>query len=129
MKNDNGNELFMTVGKGSIAYFGKQPVEGVVKEVDTLDDIVALAEGEVDGKVLLVRKAGVTGLIPILPELKAIICTTGGIGSHLAILTREFGIPCIVGVKLAPNITYDGRQVKIKADNGFGEVSLRREYH
>jgi len=126
VKND-GEELFVKVGRGAVAYFGKQPVEGIVKEVETLEDIVALTEGEVHGKVLLVKKAGVTGLIPILPEIKAIVCTTGGVGSHLAILTREFGIPCIVGVKLDPNISYDGRQVRINVEDGFGEVSLRKE--
>ncbi|MCL4435803.1 MAG: PEP-utilizing enzyme [Thaumarchaeota archaeon] len=126
MKNA-GKEPFVKVGRGSIAYFGKQPVEGVVKEVETLEDIVALTEGEVDGKVLLVKKAGVTGLIPILPTIKAIICTTGGVGSHLAILTREFGIPCVVGVKLDPGMTYDGRRIRISSQDGFGEVALRKE--
>jgi phosphohistidine swiveling domain-containing protein len=96
-----------------------------VKEVETINDIVALAGGETHGKVLLVKKAGVTGLIPLLSDVIAIICTTGGIGSHLAILAREFGIPCVVGAKLDPDVTYDGRLVRITAADGFGEVSVR----
>ena len=33
-----------------------------------------------------------------LPELGAVVCETGSVLSHLAILAREYGVPTVVGV-------------------------------
>lgn len=48
----------------------------------------------------------------------AIITDEGGITSHAAIVSREFGIPCIVGTKNAARVLKDGDFIEIDADNG-----------
>jgi phosphoenolpyruvate-protein kinase (PTS system EI component) len=41
-----------------------------------------------------------TFLSPILAEVKAVVCTAGSLESHLALLAREFEMPCIMGARL-----------------------------
>jgi len=48
----------------------------------------------------------------------AIITNEGGITSHAAIVSREYGIPCIVGTKNATRVLKDGDLVEVDADNG-----------
>ncbi|HUQ85739.1 MAG TPA: PEP-utilizing enzyme [Candidatus Limnocylindrales bacterium] len=48
----------------------------------------------------------------------AIITNEGGITSHAAIVSREYGIPCIVGTKIATTVLKDGDLVEVDADKG-----------
>ena len=48
----------------------------------------------------------------------AIITDMGGITSHAAIISREFGIPCIVGTKNGTQLLKDGDKVLVDAENG-----------
>lgn len=48
----------------------------------------------------------------------AIVTDEGGITSHAAIISREFGIPCIVGTKVATKVLKDGDLVEVDANNG-----------
>lgn len=57
-------------------------------------------------------------LMPYLKNVKAIITDEGGITSHASIISRELGIPCIIGTKNATKILKDGDVVEIDANNG-----------
>ena len=48
----------------------------------------------------------------------AIVTDEGGITSHAAILAREYGIPCIVGAKIATRIIKDGDEIEVNATAG-----------
>ena len=56
---------------------------------------------------------------PIFAKAGAVVAESGGILSHSAIITREYGIPCIVGVNGACQI---GDKVKIHVDGFSGRV-------
>jgi pyruvate,water dikinase len=43
----------------------------------------------------------------------------GGLMSHAAIVSRELGIPCIVGTKIATKELKDGDLVEVDADKGI----------
>ncbi len=49
----------------------------------------------------------------------AIVTNEGGITSHAAIVSRELGIPCVIGTKIATKIFKDGDLVEVDADNGI----------
>ena len=49
----------------------------------------------------------------------AIVTNEGGITSHAAIVSREYGIPCIVGTKNATQILKDGDLVEVDAEKGI----------
>lgn len=49
----------------------------------------------------------------------AIVTNLGGITSHAAIISRELGIPCIVGTKNATEVLKTGQIVEVDADQGI----------
>ena len=57
---------------------------------------------------------------PIMKIASAIVTDKGGRTSHAAIVSRELGIPCIVGSKTATRLLKNGREVTV--DCSAGEV-------
>ena len=55
-------------------------------------------------------------IAPAISQSKGIICTTGGLTSHAAIIAREFNIPCLVGVKGAMKKLKDKQLIILDAD-------------
>jgi len=70
----------------------------------------------------------------ILKEYGGIVTETGGITSHTAILTREYGIPCVAGIRDAIGIIHEGDIVYLDGDNGSIKLperdglSINRKY-
>ena len=60
--------------------------------------------------ILACRKAG------------AIITEEGGITSHAAIVSRELGIPSVIGTKIATEALKDGDLVEVNADEGIVRI-------
>jgi pyruvate,water dikinase len=56
----------------------------------------------------------------VLPLLGAIVTDAGGLLSHAAIVSREYGIPGVVGCRDATALIADGSQVRV--DGTAGEV-------
>lgn len=67
---------------------------------------------------------------PTLKKAKAIITNSGGITCHAAIVSRELGIPCIVGTVNATSVIKTGQVITVDATHGVvydGEVSLEEK--
>ncbi len=60
--------------------------------------------------------------IPIMHQAKAIITDEGGITCHAAIISRELGIPCVIGTKIATRVLKDGQLVEVDANKGVVKV-------
>ncbi len=58
----------------------------------------------------------------LLPLLAGIVTDRGGILSHPAIVSREFGIPGVVGTRNATSLIPDGASVEIDGDAGTVRV-------
>jgi rifampicin phosphotransferase len=58
----------------------------------------------------------------VLPLLGAIVTDSGGLLSHAAIVSREYGIPGVVGCRDATALIGDGAQVRV--DGTAGEVTV-----
>lgn len=56
--------------------------------------------------------------VPILHQAKAIITDEGGLTCHAAIISRELGIPCIIGTKVASKVLQSGDKVEMDLMNG-----------
>jgi len=104
------------IGEG-LSCSSKSEVDGELVYIKTIEDVINLFDSA-SGKICIVDDAGITTLSPILSELVGTICTTGSAGSHLAIVSREFGIPCIMGIKLSIEdiASLNGKRVKITHD-------------
>ncbi|MFH1750861.1 MAG: PEP-utilizing enzyme [Candidatus Micrarchaeota archaeon] len=53
-----------------------------------------------------------------MKKAAAIVTDEGGITSHAAIVSRELGIPCLVGTKIASKVFKDGELVELDANHG-----------
>jgi phosphohistidine swiveling domain-containing protein len=91
---------------------GKGTVSGKVLFVTSPDQVIELlTEGVPEGTVAVIDDSGGTLTAPILEDFTAVICMGGTVRSHLGILTREYGIPCLMNAVLAE--LHDGDEVEI----------------
>lgn len=68
--------------------------------------------------ILVIKKDNIDD-ISILSKIKGIISYNGGILSHLSIICREYGIPCVVGVNKQVPI---GAKVIIDGSSGIIKI-------
>lgn len=54
-----------------------------------------------------------------MKKAKAIITDEGGVTCHAAIVSRELGIPCVIGTKIATKVLHDGDRVEVDATRGI----------
>jgi pyruvate,water dikinase len=59
---------------------------------------------------------------PIMKIASAIITNKGGKTSHASIVSRELGIPCIVGTREATSVLRTGQNVTVDCSTGEGRV-------
>ena len=98
---------------------------GKVKIVQGIDDISKIQKGDI-----LVTIMTSPDLVPSMSRSAAIITDQGGLTSHAAIVSREMGLPAVVGTKIATKILQDGQIVTVDAHNGIiyeGEISVPEE--
>jgi pyruvate,water dikinase len=69
------------------------------------------------GDILVTRQTD-PGWVVVFPLISGLIVERGGMLSHGAIVSREFGIPAIVGVEGASNKLKDGDIVVLNAFTG-----------
>lgn len=62
--------------------------------------------------------------VPAMVKAGAVVTDEGGILSHAAIVSRELGIPCVVGVQGATSLIRDNSRVEVIAKPGIGTVEV-----
>jgi len=83
----------------------------IVLDITDLDNIGAEDILVVDQSTLLI--------IPALKIANGIIVSRGGINSRLAIISRELGIPCIIGAEKATEKLVDKEKVILDSNKGI----------
>lgn len=63
--------------------------------------------------------------MPALRRAAAVVTEKGGMTSHAALIARELGIPCLVGVAQVTRRVADGARVRVDADRGVAVVGAR----
>lgn len=105
--------------KGQIANKGKSI--GYVKIIVVDYTNLVLLSKEVNkmkpGQIL-VSETTTPELILACNKASAIVTDLGGLMSHAAIVSRELGIPCIIGTKIATKVLKDGDLVEVDANKG-----------
>ena len=109
------------VGRGE-KVFDHDPVRGTFRHLESPDDVLALLDTGAEGVVALVRDAGATFLSPIFHELTAVVCTSGTRRSHIGIVSREFQLPCVMGVNFNGDEPADGTTVEVDCAGPEGIV-------
>ena len=110
--------------KGSIANKGKVTGRARVLVPDWKDfDKIAIAVKEMKEGEILVAETTSPDIITACKKASAIITNQGGMLSHAAIVSRELGIPCIIGTDkdVILNIK-TGDELEVDANNGVIKI-------
>jgi len=117
--------ILKEVARGLISL--KLSAEGELRYVTTMKEVIQLLKEGANGKIVLVKDGGTTFLAPILSKLAGVVCITGALGSHLAIVTREFEIPALMGTKIENPEDLDRKHAMIKHEEGITGILLVTE--
>ena len=98
--------------KGTPASQGK--VKGIARVVVDLNKLDKFKKGDI-----LVTKATSPNWTPLIHVSSGVITEVGSSLSHAAIVSREYGIPSIVGVKDVTKLIKDGTKIEMDATNGI----------
>ncbi len=103
--------------KGTVASQGGNKIlKGVIRIV--LNPAINIFN---DNEILVTSMTRVE-FVPLIRKAKAIITDEGGIACHAAIISRELGIPCIIGTKNATKVLKDGDLVEVDAERGIVKI-------
>ncbi|HIH39056.1 hypothetical protein J4460_08105 [Candidatus Woesearchaeota archaeon] len=97
--------------KGVVASRGK--VKGRVRVIDDPERMSEFKDGEI-----LVTYMTTMEFTPLFGKAAGIITDEGGLSSHAAIISREFGLPCIVGTTIATRNLRTGDIIELNASEG-----------
>ena len=116
-KKKNVLEEYILKSKGKIlcsgAAVGGKIGAGKANVIKNVAKISEFKKGEV-----LVTEMTDPDWEPIMKIASAIVTNSGGRTSHAAIVSRELGIPCIVGTGNATRVTRDGKNVTVSCAEG-----------
>ncbi len=59
---------------------------------------------------------------PLFVSAKGLVTEVGGLMTHGAVITREYGIPGVVGVENATKLIKDGQLIRVNGTEGYVEI-------
>ena len=102
--------------------FGASPgkVAGTVKIISNLEELAKVKKGDI-----MVTTMTTPDMVPAMERAVAIITNEGGVTAHAAIVSRELGIPCIVGTRNATQVLRDGMLIEVDGSRGFAVLTTQ----
>ena len=70
-----------------------------------------------DGEVLVAAMTS-PDWVPLMRRASALVTDGGGVTCHAAIVSRELGVPCVVGARVATSVLRDGEVVTVDGTKG-----------
>lgn len=90
---------------------------GRANVIQRAEDIVKFKKGDV-----LITDMTDPDWVPIMKIASAIVTNRGGRTCHAAIVSRELGIPCVVGTNNATNAIKTGKKITVACEGEAGNV-------
>ncbi len=114
-------------GKILLKGLGASPgvASGHVKIVKETKDITKVEQGDI-----LVAVMTTPDMVPAMKKASAIVTDEGGMTCHAAIVSRELGVPAVVGTKNATKVLKDGMLVTVDGEKGvvyLGRLETKAE--
>ena len=105
--------------KGQINGLAASPgvVEGIAKVVLTEDQFDQVRAGDI-----LVCIMTNPAWVVLFTKIVGLVTDAGGTVSHPAVLSREFGIPCVVGSSVATRKIKSGDRIRLNGTTGLVEI-------
>ena len=97
--------------QGSVASLGH--AIGKAKIILSQSDFAKFEQGDI-----LIAPMTTPDFVPLMKKAAAIVTDEGGITCHAAIVSRELGVPCIIGTQIASKVFKDGELIEVKANHG-----------
>lgn len=104
---EEGKAILHGLAIGQAVAAGKVRVVRELEEMDRFED----------GAVLVTRMTN-PDWVPVMRRASAIVTDHGGRTSHAAIVSRELGVPAVVGTGRATEVLEDGREVTVSCVGG-----------
>jgi pyruvate,water dikinase len=86
---------------------------GKIHLIPSVEHVSDFQQGEI-----LVTQMTAPDWVPAMKKARAIVTDSGGMTCHAAIVSRELGIPCIVGTKTGTKVLSSGTDVTVDAKSG-----------
>ena len=90
---------------------------GTVKIVSSASQMGKVQKGDI-----LVAKMTSPDFVPAMKRAAAIVTDLGGRTSHAAIVSREMGVPCVVGTGKATEVLKDGQEITVAVAASQGRI-------
>ncbi|HOV79036.1 MAG TPA: PEP-utilizing enzyme [Bacillota bacterium] len=92
-------------------------VEGIARFVTSPAEFDSVQKGDI-----LVCKMTNPAWVVCFTKIAGLVTDTGGALSHPAVVSREFGIPCVVGTRIATSAIRSGMRVRVNGSEGTVEI-------
>ena len=92
-------------------------IEGIARVVMTVDEFDQVRDGDI-----LVCQMTNPAWVVLFTKIAGLVTDTGGTTSHPAVLSREFGIPAVVGTSVATKRIRTGDRIRVDGTTGTVEV-------
>ncbi len=117
-------EFFVAVDKvkemqGRVACLGGI-IRGPAKVCFNKNEISKVERGDI-----LVAQFTTPDFVPAMERAAAIVADQGGLSSHAAIVSRELGVPCIIGTENGTRLIHDGDLLEVDAKKGSVKILER----
>jgi hypothetical protein len=89
------------LGSGHNVFRAEEDVSGTARFISKVETVMEmLTDGVPDDTIAIIDDSGGTLTAPILGDFAGVVCMGGTTRSHLGILTREYGVPCLMAAQL-----------------------------
>lgn len=117
------------VGEAEVIVTGLAASPGVgigpVKIIKGMEELGKIKKGDV-----LVTRMTNPDYVPAMEKAVAIVTDAGGLTAHASIVSREMGIPCVVGTEKATQLLKEGEIVSVDGTHGKvykGKIKVEKE--
>ena len=86
---------------------------GTARVITKLDHLDQVREGDV-----IITEMTMPDMVPAMKRAAGIVTDEGGMTSHASIVSRELGVPAVVGTQRATSIIEDGQSITLDGDRG-----------
>ena len=95
---------------------------GEARIITKLDHLDQVGDGD-----LIVTEMTMPDMVPAMKRASGIVTDEGGMTSHAAIISRELGVPAVVGTGSATTDLQDGQRITIDGDKGTVREGIEPE--
>jgi pyruvate,water dikinase len=117
-RTDGSGSVETAEEEGLVRGLGASPgrATGPVRVVGQLDQLDKVGKGDV-----IVTEMTTPDMVPAMKRAGAIVTDEGGMTSHAAIVSRELGVPAVVGTGSASKLLEDDQTITVDGEKGTVE--------